>query len=104
MKTYRAITGTLIARTSVHTGSGEGADLTDALCRRDAAGHFTIPGTALGGALRTLTTRLAPRLKLGGGAKVCKALNETSPNDEETCGCPVCHLFGEINPREDNSE
>jgi CRISPR/Cas system CSM-associated protein Csm3 (group 7 of RAMP superfamily) len=88
--TYRIITGTLKARTAVHVGSGAGGDLTDALLRRDGAGQPIIPGTAIAGALRTLATRLAPRL----GSKVCEALKDSS----DSCDCAVCHLFGDINP------
>ena len=88
--TYKVITGTLKARTAIHVGSGRGNDLTDALIRRDAAGNPIIPGTAIAGALRTLATRLAPRL----GAEPCAALTGSS----ESCTCAVCHLFGDINP------
>jgi len=95
---YRAILGTCIARTAMHVGTGEGRDVTDDLCRRDAEGNYMFPGTAIGGALRTIATRLAPRL----GAAVCKALQ--SKNDGQRCGCMVCHLFGEINPSEGDTE
>ncbi|MGC9400700.1 MAG: RAMP superfamily CRISPR-associated protein [Anaerolineae bacterium] len=91
--TYQVITGTLRARTAVHVGSGAGSDLTDALLRRDAAGRPIIPGTAIAGALRTLATRLAPRLELQNN-KVCAALTGSS----DPCDCPVCHLFGDVNP------
>jgi len=109
MKNYLAITGRLIARTAIHIGSGEGSNITDALCRRDAAGHFLIPGAAIGGVLRAVTTRLAPRI----GANVCKALlpNEENVqdmtkryNDRKPCECAVCHLFGELNPSEDEGK
>lgn len=102
MRSYRALTGVLTARTAIHIGSGAGRDVTDALCRRDVAGNYLLTGMALGGALRTLATRLAPRL----GAKVCRAL--WSPEQlqkkeykENPCGCEVCGLFGEVNPREE---
>lgn len=87
---YRAITGRLVARTAVHVGSGRATNTTDALLRRNGAGEVVIPGTAIAGALRSLSTRLAPRL----GARPCKALEE---DDREPCGCLVCELFGDIN-------
>ena len=90
---YKVIIGTLKARTAVHIGSGRGNDLTDALIRRDAQGRPFIPGTAIAGALRSLATRLAPRLELGNN-KVCAALTGSG----DSCDCPVCHLFGDINP------
>lgn len=93
---YRVILGTLKLRTALHLGTGAGGDVTDDLCRRDGEGNFLLPGTAIGGALRTIATRLAPRL----GLKTCHAMRNT----EETCGCPVCHLFGEIYPGEGNDE
>ncbi|MBW2065328.1 MAG: hypothetical protein JRJ03_10405 [Deltaproteobacteria bacterium] len=94
--TYRMITATLRARTSVHIGSGEGNDLTDALLRRDAKGRPFIPGTAIAGALRALLTRLAPRL----GSKPCAALT----GDSHPCDCAVCHLFGDVNPSDSAAE
>lgn len=109
MKSYLAMTGKLIARTTIHIGSGEGSNTTDALCRRDAAGNFLIPGAAIGGVLRAIATRLAPRI----GADVCKALlrNEENVedrteryNDGKPCECDVCHLFGELNPSEDEGK
>lgn len=103
---YQAILGKLVARTAVHIGTGEDSDATDDLCRRDAEGNFIIPGTAIGGVLRTIAMRLAPQL----GSPVCRALwsqEELSRlSDEERnrpCGCWVCHLFGDINPSEGDS-
>ena len=92
--TYRVITGILEARTSIHIGSGQGNDLTDALVRRDAHGHPFIPGTAIAGALRTLLTRLAPRF----GFEPCVVLAEDEQECKKSCQCPVCQLFGDINP------
>jgi len=91
--TYQVITGTLKARTAVHVGSGKGNNLTDALIRRDADGKPFVPGTAIAGALRTLATRLAPRL----GSESCAALTGSA----ESCSCDVCHLFGDINPSDE---
>ena len=93
--TYRVITATLTARTAVHIGSGEGNDLTDALLRRDAAGRPIIPGTAIAGALRSLLTRLSPRL--WAEKPPCVALTGGSGS----CSCPVCHLFGDVNPTDE---
>jgi CRISPR/Cas system CSM-associated protein Csm3 (group 7 of RAMP superfamily) len=91
--TYRVITAMLKARTAIHMGSGAGGDLTAALLRRDAAGQPIVPGTAIAGALRTLATRLAPRLELENN-KACAALGDS----DESCDCAVCHLFGDIHP------
>lgn len=90
------ITAKLTMRTALHVGGGEGDDVTDALLRRNAQGRLFIPGSAIAGSLRTLATRLAPRL----GSKVCKALTDSGTQ----CGCWVCLLFGEINPQEGNEE
>ncbi len=95
---YQVITGTLQARTAVHVGSGEGNELADALLRRDVQGCIIIPGTAIAGALRTMLTRLAPRL--GGG--VCKAL-AGADSDEKGCDCRVCRLFGDVEPSDEGN-
>ncbi|MDH7577693.1 MAG: RAMP superfamily CRISPR-associated protein [Bacillota bacterium] len=92
--TYRVITATLTARTAVHIGSGESNDVTDALVRRDTGGQPFISGTAIAGALRTLLTRLAPRL----GQEPCRALSERKEDWRKSCDCAVCRLFGDINP------
>lgn len=89
---YRAITAKLTTRAPLHIGTGSGTETADDLVRRDAQGRVLIPGTALGGALRTLATRLAPRL----GGRPCKL----TPRRGNACGCPVCELFGEIAPQE----
>jgi CRISPR/Cas system CSM-associated protein Csm3 (group 7 of RAMP superfamily) len=90
--------GTLATRTPIHPGSGEGNALTDKCLRRDARGRLLLPGTAIGGALRTLATRLAPAL----GAEACAALNDGATS--AYCGCPVCTLFGELNPNDEEGE
>lgn len=92
--TYRVITATLTARTAVHIGSGKGNDVTDALLRRDAQGRPFIPGTAIAGALRSLLTRLAPRLGFG----PCVVLSKDKDERKRSCTCAVCHLFGDVNP------
>jgi CRISPR/Cas system CSM-associated protein Csm3 (group 7 of RAMP superfamily) len=108
MNRYFAITATLKSRTAIHIGSGRGSDTTDDLCRRDAQGNFLIPGTTISGVLRSIATRIAPRIF--GEEGLCKALLPTKEdradatrhyNDGEPCKCAVCNLFGEINPSED---
>ncbi len=96
MQFYRVVTGTLRARTAIHVGSGMDSDTTDALIRRDTGGAPIIPGTAIAGVLRSLLTRMAPRL----GREVCKALEN---DQEESCSCAVCHLFGDVNPPQDSA-
>lgn len=104
MNEYRVITGRLIARTALHVGTGAGVAVTDDLLRRDMKGRYLLPGTAIGGALRAIATRLAPRL----GSNVCRALRPDGDISEterdKPCGCPVCHLFGDVNPSEGNTE
>jgi CRISPR/Cas system CSM-associated protein Csm3 (group 7 of RAMP superfamily) len=97
----RQITIPLVTRTGLHVGSGKGNDVSDSLVRRDASGAPVIPGTGLAGALRTLATRLAPRLDLS-DARRCKALRQDS--DNEPCGCIVCQLFGDVNPGDGEQE
>ena len=105
MNKYFAITATLKSLTAIHVGSGRDSDTTDALCRRDAQGNFLIPGTAIGGVLRSIATRIAPSI----GSEVCKTLlpkkddgadTTKRSNDGQPCECDVCNLFGEINPSE----
>ena len=93
------ITGKLKTRTALHVGSGQSSSEADALLRRNGAGELFIPGSAVAGSLRALATRLAPRL--GGG--VCKALQK-SPETDSACGCAACHLFGDVEPQEENIE
>lgn len=95
---YQVITATLTARTAIHIGSGEGSDLTDALVRRDAYKQPFIPGTAIAGALRSLLTRLAPRLN----ATPCAVLDEEDKLRKNSCNCEVCHLFGDVNPSDED--
>lgn len=89
----KVITGTILTRTALHVGSGERNGATDALLRRNSAGECFIPGSAIAGPLRTIATRLAPRLSDG----LCQALTGLS---KKACGCMVCALFGDINPQE----
>ncbi len=96
---YLAIVGSLESRTGVHVGTGRGGDVTDGLCRRDAAGNFILPGTGLAGVLRSLATRLAPALF---DVSPCKALE--GGNSAKVCGCAVCRLCGEVNPGEGDDE
>jgi CRISPR/Cas system CSM-associated protein Csm3 (group 7 of RAMP superfamily) len=98
---YRVITGTLKSRTAVHIGSGEGNELADSLLRRDTEGNVLIPGTAIAGALRSMLTRLAPRL--GGG--VCVAMlpqeEREAREGQKGCDCAVCRLFGDVEPSDE---
>lgn len=104
---YRIITGKLIARTAIHIGRGTALEVTDAICACDKEGNYILAGMPIAGALRTLATRLAPRL----GSKVCHALwsqeqlrQLTEVERKKPCGCWVCHLFGDINPGEGETE
>lgn len=97
---YRAITARLQARTAIHVGSGEGGELADSLLRRDTEGNILIPGTAIAGALRSMLTRLAPRL--GGG--VCVELlppEKREGRETQGCNCAVCRLFGDVEPSDE---
>ncbi|MDA8336098.1 MAG: RAMP superfamily CRISPR-associated protein [Peptococcaceae bacterium] len=93
---YRVITAVLTARVAVHVGSGKDNAVTDALIRRDAKGQPFLPGTAVAGALRSLLTRLAPRL----GFKPCRALS--GEERQKSCNCAVCGLFGDVNPSDED--
>lgn len=100
---FRAITGTITLRTPLHVGTGRSTESADDLLRRDVRGRLLIPGSAIAGTLRSLATRLAPRLQ---GVAPCKALvaGDRHRDDEQTaCGCLVCRLFGDITPQEDSS-
>lgn len=94
--TFRAITANLELRTALHVGTGESTETADDLLRRDTRGRLLIPGAAIAGALRSIATRLAPRLQ---GGSPCHALKK---NDEKKacCKCLVCQLFGDENPQE----
>ncbi len=92
------ITAKLKTRAALHIGAGKSESEFDALLRRTAAGDVFIPGSALAGALRAVATRLAPRI----GSKVCQALETNKP--KTPCGCMVCHLFGDVNPQEADTE
>lgn len=83
-------------RTSLHVGSGNSSEATDALVRRNAQGALLIPGSAIAGPLRSLLTRLAPRL----GSKPCMALGTIQ--GQSPCSCWVCELFGDVNPQPGN--
>lgn len=93
---HKYITLKLKNRTALHLGSGKENETSDALLRRDSQGNLILPGTSIAGALRTLLTRLAPRLGLDD--KVCQAI--INQNSSQACGCLVCGLFGDINPRD----
>jgi CRISPR-associated RAMP protein (TIGR02581 family) len=96
--TFRAITATLKLRTPLHVGTGNSTETTDDLLRRDASGCPLIPGTALAGVLRSIATRLAPRL--GDNPVLCHALTGKDPGKSPACQCLTCKLFGTINPKD----
>lgn len=88
-----------------HVGSKDTSPISDDLLRRDARGDLLIPGSAIAGPLRTLATRLTPRLY----GESCYALDgkpRRSQTDQQprACECPVCTLFGSFNPQEGNAE
>ncbi|NWJ97320.1 MAG: hypothetical protein HXX20_16170 [Chloroflexi bacterium] len=86
--------GWLNLETSLHIGSGQLNKLTDSPLRTSVDGTPLIPGTALGGLLRSQAERIVPLLNLDGG-KEC-----VGPGDNQAtrCSCLVCQLFGSINP------
>lgn len=96
------ILGKLKTTAPLHVGTGKGGEVTDSPARRNAAGGLVIPGRALGGSLRATATRLAPRL----GCRPCLALfpkevvEKTRQQRGNICGCPICQLFGELYPNE----
>lgn len=103
-KTYCVISGNLKFRSALHIGSGRGEIGTDAPLRRNERGEIILPGTALGGVLRTTATYIAPHLNFKESQqKTCLALSRQQNNNKKpkVCGCPVCHLFGEIHPSEE---
>ena len=96
-KTERYILADLKLDTALHIGTGKGGNPTDSPLRRASDGRLVLSGRSLGGALRTLATRLAPRLGLG----TCKAL--IAGHEETPCRCDVCRLFGELYPSEEDA-
>lgn len=107
----RWIVAELRLDTALHIGAGKGNEPTDAPLRRTGDGRVVVPGRAIGGALRTTATRLAPRLQLLDQPEllVCKSLRKVDEGAQSTrtqapCGCIVCQLFGELYPSEDEGE
>lgn len=101
VKTYQAVIAELTFNTALHVGTGRDNPGTDAPVRCTNAGELVIPGTAIAGALRTLATRMAPCMGLKAKREACVELlsKEDRPSmEEDTCGCAVCHLFGEFYP------
>lgn len=96
MKTERTLLASLGLDTGLHIGTGKGSLPTDGPLRRANDGRLFLPGRALGGSLRTLTTRLAPRL----GFEACKALKKPEHGKSKPCLCIVCQLFGDLYPDE----
>lgn len=85
----KIISGNLRALTGIHIGSGDPTKVTDLPLFRNGSNEIIIPGTAIAGALRALSTKLAPHM----GYQKCVAINDTTGG---VCGCPVCELFGSI--------
>lgn len=101
MSMERTILADLVLDSALHIGQGKGGDPTDSPLRRTVSGQLFISGRAIGGSLRTLATRLAPRL----GLPACRGLREKEPlllekNGGQACLCPVCRLFGDLYPDE----
>ena len=97
MKQYRTITGAISLRTALHVGTGEADHATDAVCRRNSEGKWIIPGTSLAGAIRSLATRLAPRLVecTADVHTICAALmSDDERTKVGTCNCLVCNNLG----------
>ncbi|MEM7802905.1 MAG: RAMP superfamily CRISPR-associated protein, partial [Chloroflexota bacterium] len=97
----KRITAEIELTTALHIGVGKKQTTTDAPVRRDSGGRLFIPGRALGGSLRSLATRLAPRLELGSTTieTTCQVLREPADQDPNLpCGCLVCNLFGDVYP------
>ena len=84
--------------TQLHVGSGEEKRLFDSKFFRTVDGSIIIPGTSLGGVLRARATQIFPVLL---DAKPCLAFNLKA---RDFCTCPVCSLFGQINPVADNAD
>lgn len=112
MKIERTILAELKLTTALHVGIGKGNKPTDSPLRRSSDGRIVLTGRAIGGALRTLATRLAPRLAIPEVKTRCKALlprathqgtPSTDKNDRKTCGCLTCQLFGDLYPSEENA-
>lgn len=96
-KRERFILATLVLDTALHLGTGKGGEALDSPLRRTGDGQILLSGRAMGGSLRTLATRLAPRL----GLAACVAL---SGEDRKPCGCPTCRLFGDLYPSEETAQ
>lgn len=89
------ITAKMILDTALHIGANKGGEPTDAPLRRSGDGRLLVSGRALGGSLRTLGTRLAPRL----GLSPCQTLRPPGQRSSgKPCGCTACRLFGDIYP------
>lgn len=73
---YR-FTGTLMAETALHVGSGRIETTTDSPILRNAAGDPFIPGSSLKGAVRAAVARIAPAV----GLKAC------DPFGDDDCCC-----------------
>ena len=94
----KIIIGNLKTLTGLHIGTGDIAETTDSPVYRNVNGDIVIPGTAIGGALRALATRITPYL----GYEKCIALDENPQS--KSCDCLVCNLFGSLNIEKGSEE
>jgi CRISPR/Cas system CSM-associated protein Csm3 (group 7 of RAMP superfamily) len=82
--------------TPLHTGSGEAGPGTDADLRRNSQGQYVIPGTSIAGALRQVVERLAGVAH----ERKCRLYHDSETKADDPCGCAVCDLFGDVQPKE----
>jgi CRISPR/Cas system CSM-associated protein Csm3 (group 7 of RAMP superfamily) len=99
---FCVVTGKLRLTTALHLGSGQRLEATDAVLLRNAQGQIVLPGTSIGGTLRSLASRLGPRLKSKRTRQVCLAIDPEQSG--KPCGCIVCHLFGDLFPGDGDNE
>lgn len=98
MQTHDRLDATIIMETGLHIGAEKSSLPADSLLRRDSSGRLVVTGRALGGCLRSIAERLAPRL----GFASCNNLKGTGKHSTP-CQCPVCRLFGERYPDENTT-
>jgi CRISPR-associated RAMP protein (TIGR02581 family) len=90
MMIKKIISGNLRALTGIHIGSGDSIKVTDQPLFKNGSNEIIIPGTAIAGALRALSTKIAPHM----GWPECSAISDSMSHG--ICNCPVCELFGSI--------
>ncbi len=101
--TRYVFTGGLELVSPLHIGSGHSHELTDSPIRTNVDGRPIVPGTTLGGLLRSQAERFAPLIKVKDVIrKSCVSLDAEKLTElqikKEPCGCLVCQLFGDVNP------